>query len=679
MRQDKLNIRIDETTELTIPVVSVNTLIVGAGAAGLKCADTLHYEGVSDIAIVVDKLGNGTSNNSGSDKQTYYKLGVFGDEPDSPMEFARTLHQGGMMHGDLAYIEGMGSAPAFFDLCKMGVPFPFNEYGGYVGYKTDHDPRQRGTSAGPKTSMFMFRKLLEQVQHHEIPIFDRHEAVKLLTARDKQGKQRVVGALCLNKTDYYRDSFGMTLFNAENVVLATGGPGEMYKISVWPHGQLGSHGLALEVGAIGNNLTELQYGLASTKFRWNLSGTYQQVIPDYFSTGPDGVSDKRFFLHDYFEDMQTMATNIFLKGYQWPFHASRLQDKGSSLVDIAVHNEIAAGRRVFMDFTKNPTPAEGMQDFTIKGLRDEARTYLERSGALHETPLERLRHMNPASIDLYNEQGIDLNEPLEVAVCAQHCNGGLRGNTWWETNVPHLFAIGELNGTHGVRPGGSALNSGQVGAVRAAQYIANVYKNSPAEPGDFQAQVEKQVAGQYLEFVRCLEASADAPEANEVRPAIQQRMSRSGAFIRSLDDVKNAVAEAKELYRRICEHGIRCKDPRALARASEDKLMALTSIAFLDAIRYYIEHDGGSRGGYMILDENGDLAVESKRGSELRHRSENMEKRKEILEIQQRPDAPGEFVIDPVPARPLPEDDSWYETAWAEWNEGRIFSCPNRS
>ncbi|MCF7854589.1 MAG: FAD-binding protein [Candidatus Pacebacteria bacterium] len=671
MRKDMIPFDIDGS-EKSFPVITVNTLIVGAGAAGLKCADSLHYLGVKDVAIVVDRLGNGTSNNSGSDKQTYYKMGVFGDEPDSPMEFARSLFQGGMMHGDLAYIEGLGSAPAFFDLCKLGVPFPFNRYGGYVGYKTDHDPRQRGTSAGPKTSMFMFRKLLDQVRHHETPIFDRHEAVKLLVREDKDG-DRITGAVCVNKEEHYRDTYGITVFNAENVVLATGGPGEMYKISVWPHGQLGSHGLALAVGAAANNLTELQYGLASTKFRWNLSGTYQQVIPDYFSTAADGVSDRRQFLHDYFDDMSTMATNIFLKGYQWPFHAARLQGGGSSLVDIAVHNEIAAGRRVFMDFMNNPTPAGGMRTFAIHDLGEEARTYLERSGALHDTPYARLQHMNQQSIDLYAEQGIDLREPLEVAVCAQHCNGGMRGNIWWETSVPHLFAIGELNGTHGVRPGGSALNSGQVGAVRAAQYIANVYNSSPCEPEAFAESVAKEVADQHREYTAYLSGSPKAIPLDTIRPEIQERMSRSGAFIRELKDVNGAVREARDLYRRILRYGIQCRDARLLARASEDKLMALTSIAFLDAIRYYIEHEGGSRGGYMILDEEGDLTVDSKRGSELRHRAENVTKRAEILDISQRSDEPGEFDITPIPVRPLPEDESWYETAWAAWNEGRIY------
>lgn len=671
MRTDTVSLPLPGGKSLPIPVISVNTLIVGAGAAGLKCADTLHALGVNDVAIAVDKLGNGTSNNAGSDKQTYYKMGVFGDEPDSPMDFARSLFQGGMMHGDLAYIEGLGSLPAFFDLCKIGVPFPFNKYSGYVGYKTDHDPRQRATSAGPKTSIYMYRKLLEQVKHHRIPLFDRHEVVRLLVRGDG-AERRVVGALCLDRSAFWQDNRGLVLFNTENVVLATGGPGEMYRISVWPHGQIGSHGLALEAGAIGNNLTELQYGLASISFRWNLSGTYQQVIPDYYSTADDGVSDKRFFLQDYFSDMSVMATNIFLKGYQWPFHSARIQNQGSSLIDIAVHREIDAGRRVFMDFMHNPTPAADMAAFSIAELGDEARIYLERSGALQNTPYARLQHMNQQSIDLYAEHGIDLREPLEVAVCAQHCNGGLRGNIWWETSVPHLFAIGELNGTHGVRPGGSALNSGQVGAVRAAQYIANVYRDAPLNIDAFIRDVTDQVTDFYTVSERDLN-NPDGVPLETIRPQIQKRMSAAGAFVRSREGVAQALTEAQELYAEIRRRGIRCPDARHLPRAVEDRMLALTSIAFLATIAYYIDHNGGSRGGYMILDPQGELRVVSKRGEEMPHRAENTEKRQEILETVPNLSEPGTFSINPVPVRPLPQDDSWFETTWSDFNEGRIF------
>lgn len=671
MISSTVNLSIPEYPSFSCTIHSVNTLIIGAGAAGLKCAQMLDAYGVHDVALVVDRLGNGTSNNSGSDKQTYYKLGVFGAEPDSPIDFAKSLFQGGMMHGDLAYIEALGSLPAFFDLCKIGVPFPHNAFGAYVGYKTDHDPRQRATSAGPKTSKYMFERLLDNVRKSSTTIFDRHEAVALLTANEDD-YTRIVGALCINKDDHFKDNFGFTLFNASNVVLATGGPGELYKISVWPHGQLGSHGLALQAGARANNLTELQFGLASVKFRWNLSGTYQQVIPDYFSTDADGVSNKKHFLHDYFDDMPHMATNIFLKGYQWPFHAARTQDGGSSIIDIAVHHEIAKGRRVFMDFMHNPTPSDTMKPFSIQELHPEARDYLLRSGATQETPYLRLQHMNQQSIDLYAEHGIDLREPLETAVCAQHCNGGITCDTWWESNVKHLFPIGEVCGTHGVRPGGSALNSSQVGATRSAQRIAHVYQQPPMPADQFAQAVQAQVQ-QHLDFAfRCLKA--DSPLANDaIRANVKARMSENGAFIRSEKSANSALAEAVELYRNIEQKAIACNSPRQLPQAFENKLLALTSVAFLKAIKDYIEHDGGSRGAYMILDPNGTLNVTSKHGSELQHRPENIELRKKIFEVQLQPGTLCDFNCIETDVRPLPEDDSWFETTWAQWNNNAIF------
>ena len=648
---------------------TVHTLIVGSGAASLSCAEALYGLGVTDIAIATDRLGGGTSYNSGSDKQTYYKIGIFGDVPDSPIEFARSLTAGGMMHGDVAYIEGLGSAPAFFHLCRNGVPFPFNEYGAYVGYKTDHDPRQRATSAGPKTSHFMVQRALDQVRRNKTPLFDGTEIVQLLTAGEGDEK-RVIGAVAIRHDQIGADDYGLVVFCAENVVMGTGGPGELYKVSVYPEGQIGNHGIALEIGAVGNNLAESQYGLASTEFRWNLSGTYQQVIPAYFSTDADG-GDRRYFLNDFFRSMREKATNVFLKGYQWPFHAARLQGYGSSLVDIAVHLEMAAGRRVFMDFLSNPVAGDGMTAFSLEDLEPEARRYLERSGALQATPLERLQHMNPASIELYAEHGIDLREPLACAVCAQHNNGGLRGSIWWESNIRHLFPIGELNGAHGVRPGGSALNSGQVGAMRAALRIKHVYGGEPMALDEFARLAAPQIAEQVAEIRRLLAAPADAPTPAEVRGEIQERMTAHGAFIRSAAAVGPAVAAAQALHARITRSGMRLASRDELLAAIQNVHLSLTHIAFLQTIEALIARGGGSRGGYMILDEGGDLYVESQRGRELCHRSENEALRNEILET--RLAGPATFEVQPVPCRPIPEDDSWYETTWREWLEGRIF------
>ena len=41
-----------------------------------------------------------------------------------------------------------------------------------------------------------------------------------------------------------------------------------------------------------------------------------------------------------------LASAIFRKGYQWPFHAERMLEYGSSLLDVAVYEETQKGRDV---------------------------------------------------------------------------------------------------------------------------------------------------------------------------------------------------------------------------------------------------------------------------------------------------------------------------------------------
>src|SRR5699024_1591747 len=133
---------------------------------------------------------------------------------------------------------------------------------------------------------------------------------------------------------------------------------------------------------------------------------------------------------------------------------------------------VPRGRRVFLDCRSNPV----RETFDPSALDPEAYEYLEKAGVLFGTPIERLRTMNEPAYQFYLERNpyVDLEqEMLEVDVCAQHNNGGLLVDRWWQSNVSGFFPVGEAGGAHGVyRPGGSALNSGQVGATRAAQFIA---------------------------------------------------------------------------------------------------------------------------------------------------------------------------------------------------------------
>ena len=263
---------------------SVHTLILGSGAAGLCTAVRLKEAGIDDLLIVSEGLDKGTSINTGSDKQTYYKLSLCGNDNDSPLAMAETFFAGGAMHGDLALVEAALSPRGFLHLANLGVPFPCDPFGQFVGYKTDHDPRRRATSVGPYTSREMCRALIRRVREMDIPVLENRLAVELLTA-EVDGAKRTLGAIFVDEQGQFE------AVQAENVVFAVGGPGGVYKTSVYPEVHSGGIGLALLAGATAQSLPESQYGMASTKFRWNVSGTFMQVVPRFISTGAEGDNE----------------------------------------------------------------------------------------------------------------------------------------------------------------------------------------------------------------------------------------------------------------------------------------------------------------------------------------------------------------------------------------------------
>ncbi len=661
-----------EIDGIRFPLCSLNTLIIGSGAAALNAAVNLFNCGQKNIAIATDFWGGGTSNNAGSDKQTYYKLSLSGDVPDSPHEMARDLFNGGCMHGDIALCEAQNSAQAFFHLVNLGVPFPHDRFGAYVGYKTDHDPRGRATSAGPLTSRMMFECLANDVKKKGIQVFDRHEVIALLT-ENRGGEKQIIGAIAIDKDNLDSESFGFVLFNAVNVVLATGGPAGIYKSSVYPESQLGSSGLAFEIGAIGNNLTESQYGLASIQFRWNLSGTYQQVIPRYVSTDADGQDEKEF-LNQFFPDMGKLATAIFLKGYQWPFDPGKVRDYGSSLIDVLVYQEtVMKGRRVFLDFTRNPSGGGVLEDFSFDLLDREASGYLEKSGALFGTPIERLKKMNQPAIDLYKNNGIHLaKDNLEIAVCAQHNNGGIQGSIWWESNIKHLFPVGEVNGTHGVyRPGGSALNSGQVGSQRAVLFISKRYAEAPPEIERFLASAEEQVKSKYRLARQMIDSHADENAAlHNVREEIQERMSACGAPIRIPEKVKEAIKDAWGLYSRLRKE-IKVSSVKKLPVAFKNLDLCLTHALYLEAIGEYLEKGGKSRGSYLVMDPEGEKPCEAL-GDEWKFslNQEDAFVNQKILQIYL--DENANVKKQWVDIRPIPQEETWFENVWNEFRQDKI-------
>ena len=628
-----------------VQVTRAHTLVIGSGAAGLNAAVQARRHGL-DVLIVTEGLGQGTSINTGSDKQTYYKLGACGAAPDSVADMAAALFAAGGMHGDLALAEAAGSSRAFFHLVNLGVPFPQDAYGQYPGYKTDHDPASRATSTGPYTSRDMCLALIREVRRLGIPVRESVSVTDLLVC-GRGAARRACGALALDAAGAWH------AFRAENVVFATGGFGGLYAASVYPACHTGAIGVALRAGACAQSLPESQFGLASLRHRWNVSGSYMQVVPRVISTAADGASEAREFLLDAYDSPADAHSSLFLKGYQWPFDV-RKAASGSSRIDLLVHDEIAVkGRRVFLDFRRDGS------GFCLAALSEEARAYLERSGATQRTPLARLKHLNPQAYALYRAHGIDLaREPLEIAVCAQHNNGGLAANHWWESvNIRHLFPVGEVNGSHGVgRPGGAALNAGQVGGVRAAEYIAAAYPGESVSGTAFRAALSQALQRNRAFLAAC---GRSAWAWRDCRAEFQARMSRAGAYLRSAEGLSQALAEAHGQSVRLASEGCAVRRASDVVRAFENRQLCCAHEAYLAAQLFAVRSGVGSRGSALVRGPGGQALPED---PAFRERVQ-----------ETRLGADGRARHRWVARRPLPPAERWFETAWAEFVDGAIY------
>ena len=649
----------------SIPLHRSDALVLGSGAAGLRAAVEMKRRDV-DVVVVTQSAFGGTSACSGSDKQTLHTANGAG-RGDDFSAMAEALGAGGAMDEDTAYIEAVGSLRALASLQFMGLPIPQDPLGGVLRYQTDHDETGRATSCGPRTSRLMVQALAREAIRLNVPIFNHATAVRLLVTHGE--RTRCVGALAMSPKRRAEDNpLGLVAYLSDAMVIATGGPGELYRDSVYPRHCFGSLGLALEAGLEAVNLTESQFGIGTPRdgFPWNLSGTYVQAMPYIFSRDPRGK--ERNFLADYYRTTQELSSNVFRKGYQWPFHATRMLGFGSSLVDLAIIRETRAGRKVFMDFNRNPLPVPRDAEFSLDRLDPDVRAYLANAGALLERPLDRLKRMNPLSIELYKRYKYDITrDPLEFAVLNQHMNGGLAVDGFGATSLDGCYAVGEAAGTHGVtRPGGAALNAGQVFGTRCAEHIAARPNTPSASPA---TETIDEAVGSVLDVLK-----ADSPmTADSIRKDVQDRMSDHASVLCNAVDVKAALASARALNETIRQQGIAFSGAPDALKALQWRQTAILSEAVLTALVFYIARGGGSRGARAICAPDGAQVPEARTGAveDVRFVPERPEDR--IEQIHVRRDA-GAFVCEPRPIRRRNRDAKpFFERDWPDFLTGAIY------
>ena len=197
-------------------------------------------------------------------------------------------------------------------------------------------------------------------------------------------------------------------------------------------------------------------------------------------------------------------------------------------------------------------------------------------------------------------------------VCNQHLNGGISCDIWWESNIKHFFVIGEINGSHGIhRPGGAALNSGQVGGLRAAQKIASIYNTMPSlSTEEFFLEVEDQLI-EFFEVIRLCLNNMDNTEKftpTKILELIQNRMEKYAGILRPKEGLEGELKNIRLQLQNQSEI-VSIKNASELIKYFQVRDSLVTQYLFFSAILDYHNHYGQSRGSFLINRNNLNKAV----------------------------------------------------------------------
>lgn len=584
--------------------IQCNVLIVGGGGAGLRAAIAAKEKRPEAKVVLVTKgkLGeSGVTATACSDRMAFHAT-LEHTEPggkDAWMLHARDIYEigGEVSDANLASILARNAADAFHYLDKLGVPFVKKD-GKAVQFITDGSDYARACFTGPYTAVHIEQALVRKIRELDIMVIEHCMITRLLT---KKGE--LIGAFGLDMQFETQESVNsIYVFETPNVILATGGAGEIFRHNVYPEGMTGDgYAVAYEAGAELVNMEFIQLGLASTKTKLNCSGSMMRAVPRIVNDSGEE------FLAKYFPKEYSLAdvyNFVFQKGASWPV----TYEHTTHIIDIAIYKETQKGKRVYLDYSKNP------ENFDFEKLSEKNKQMYKNEMSVDlgyklriKSPLNRLKEINQPSIDWLKARGIDLEQGdmVEVAVCGQHFQGGIRIGEQGNTCIPGLYAIGECaGGQHGAnRPGGNALLDGQVfGKIAGEAAVIRALGTNIVE-------ITSQEINKYKSELLELISNKNGIHASELKKQIQEIMTDSASIVRTENKLLEALTTIRELK---VQKIVVDKD---ICHALETKMMLIVSEMVLNACITRKE----SRGPHLFFERYEDNIPVGRRDPEWQH------------------------------------------------------------
>ncbi|MDI3480407.1 MAG: hypothetical protein PWQ97_62 [Tepidanaerobacteraceae bacterium] len=535
-------------------IITCDILVVGGGGAALRAAIAAkeYNKNLKVVIATKGKLGkSGVTATACSDRMAFHAT-LDHTEPGGPDAWryhADDIYRIGGKVSDynLAEILAKNAKDAFEYLDRLGVPF-VKKNGLPDQFVTDGSEYARACYTGPYTAVHIEEALMRKFEEMNIDVLEFCMVAKLI----KQDG-RVIGAVALDTREKDPEKAVIPIsFGA--AILATGGGGMIYEHNVFPAGMTGDgYALAYEAGAELVNMEFIQIGIASTKTKFNCSGSMMRAVPRLVNDAGEE------FLKKYFPDgtpYEEIYNTLFKKGASWPVS----YEHKTHIIDIALYKEVKAGHRVFLDYSKNP---EGFK-FEMLSEENQLRYRQEQNRDLgwqkrNESPLYRLMEINEPSVKWFSDRGINLTkgELIEVAACAQHFQGGVKIDEHARTTVPGLWAVGETaGGQHGAnRPGGNALLDcqvfGRIAGEDAAQQVLK--KESSINYATDLIDADAKTLVQMLNSANNGEVSAE-----KIRKNLQKIVEGEAGVVRTAEGLQKALQELQKLKTKqhfIDEHG----------------------------------------------------------------------------------------------------------------------------
>jgi len=395
-------------------------LVVGSGIAGLYAVIRAQEHGASVLLVTKDGI---------EEASTRYAQGgiaaAVGHGDTAEAHLRDTIAAGaGLVDEAAARILVEGAADRIADLVRYGVQFDASSGAVELGTEAAHSAPRILHARGDQTGLEIELSLSALAQREGVTVLEHTLADRVLV---QDG--RVTGARVL-----FSETGMQRRYTTSKVVLATGGAGQMYRVTTNPDVSTGD-GVALAYDS-GAEVMDMEF----TQFHptaLHLEGT------------------PVFLISEALRGEGALLFNSRGERYMPKYHpGAELAPR--DIVARATHREMR----------------ETGADHVLLDITDRSASWLTaRFPKIYQTGLDH---------------GLDMaRDRIPVSPAAHYTMGGVRTNTWGETTIPGLFAVGEVacTGVHGAnRLASNSLLETVIFANRTVQRLFETEGDGPPPP-----------------------------------------------------------------------------------------------------------------------------------------------------------------------------------------------------